>query len=215
MATGQFLIRNRHNNMFYGRVIIPLSLREQFNGKRELRKSLRTTDKFQAKKRSLSFWVDCQRGFDTLKNMSNTNFSFKTGHCFKKFLSDGFRQSHGNTMRYIETFDALGRKHIFDLDSPEDEKKLAQEMHQNANRLLNKFADQPDILEKLLSLNDQSYTAPTRQNESRQAQGNQPESPTPFDEAVDLYTTKLTTQGRRGRKLSQRTLINYQTRLNF
>jgi len=215
MATGQFLIRNRHNNMFYGRVIIPLSLRAQFNGRRELRKSLRTTDKFQAKKRSLSFWVDCQRGFDTLKNMSNTEIIFKTGQCFKKFLSDGFRQSHGNTMRYIETFDALGRKHIFDLDSPEDEKKLAQEMHQNANRLLNKFADQPDILEKLLSLNDQSYTAPTRQNESRQAQGNQPESPTPFDEAVDLYTTKLTTQGRRGRKLSQRTLINYQTRLNF
>jgi len=94
---------------------------------------------FKQKKRSLSFWVDCQRGFDTLKNMSNTDLSFRTVQCFINFLSDGFRQSHGNTMRYNETFDALGRKHIFDLDSPEDEKKLAQEMHQNANRLPKPF----------------------------------------------------------------------------
>ncbi len=113
-------------------------------------------------------------------------------------------------MRYIETFDALGRKHIFDLDSPEDEKKLAQEMHQNANRLLNKFADQPDILERLLSLNADSYQKPVKQ-----VQNNQPESPTPFNEAVDLYINKLLTQGRRGKKLSARTLTGYQSRLEF
>ncbi len=210
MATGQFLIRNRHQNTWVGRVIIPLSLTSIFNGRRELRKSLHTTDKSLAKKRSLSFWVECQSGFDTLKNMSNTDFSFKTIHCFTKFLSDGTHQSFGNNMRYIETHDALGRKHVFDLDNPEDEKKFAQEMHQNANKLLTKFADQPDILERLLSLNDQAYP-PT----VKQLQEIQPETPTPFNEAIDLYINKLVTQGRRGKKLSARTVSGYQSRLEF
>ena len=60
MAKSQFLVRNRHNNMYYGRVVIPLALRKQFAGKRELRLSLGTADKKQAKKLALSFWVQCE-----------------------------------------------------------------------------------------------------------------------------------------------------------
>ena len=45
MAATQFLIRNRHCNVWYGRIVIPLKLRKHFNGKRELRESLRTSDR--------------------------------------------------------------------------------------------------------------------------------------------------------------------------
>ena len=43
----------------------------------------------------------------------------------------------------------------------------------------------------------------------------QPESPTALSEAIDLYITKLNNQGRKGKKLAQRTLLNYQGRLEF
>ncbi len=73
MATSQFLVRNRHHNIWYGRVIVPLDLRPQFNGKRELRKSLGTTDKIVAKRQATAFWLECQHGFDQLSGGSSRN----------------------------------------------------------------------------------------------------------------------------------------------
>ncbi len=48
MATNQFLARNRHQNQWCGRVIIPQRLRYCFSGRRELRRSLKTSDKTRA-----------------------------------------------------------------------------------------------------------------------------------------------------------------------
>ena len=42
-----------------------------------------------------------------------------------------------------------------------------------------------------------------------------PEALTPFDQIINLYIDKLKNQGRKGKKLSQRTLINYEGRLEF
>jgi len=187
MAQGQFLIRNRHCNQWYGRVIIPQTLREHFHGKREFRRSLKTSDKTTAKRRALEFWVECQNGFERIEQEAN------------------------DPMRYIETHDALGRKHVFDLDNPKDEQKLAREMHENANKLLAKFADNPEVLERLLAINDNALKQPTNQTTPEP----KPETVTPCHEAIDLYIQKLTTQGRKGKKLSQRTLLNYQGRLRF
>jgi len=66
MAHGHFLVRNRHHNRWYGRVIIPQRLRPLFHQRRELRLSLNTTDKRQAKRLSLAFWLQCQTGFERL-----------------------------------------------------------------------------------------------------------------------------------------------------
>jgi hypothetical protein len=60
MAATQFLVRNRHGNVWHGRIVVPLKLREHFNGKRELRKSLGTSDRAEAKRRALVFWLKCQ-----------------------------------------------------------------------------------------------------------------------------------------------------------
>lgn len=130
MAQGQFLIRNRHCNQWHGRVIIPKTLREHFNGKREFRRSLKTSDKTTVKRRALEFWVEWKNGFERIEQEAN------------------------DPMRYIETHDALERKHVFDLDNPKDEQKLAREMHENANKFLAKFADNPEVLERLLAIND-------------------------------------------------------------
>jgi hypothetical protein len=59
MATSQFLVRNRHDNIWYGQIIVRLTLRACFNSKRELRKSLGTADKVQAKRQALEFWAEC------------------------------------------------------------------------------------------------------------------------------------------------------------
>ena len=48
-----------------------------------------------------------------------------------------------------------------------------------------------------------------------QSSANLPESPTTFHEAVDLYYSKLETQGRKGRKLAPRTLLHYRDKLKF
>ena len=185
-SQSQFLIRNRHSNQWYGRVIIPTLLRPQFEGKREVRRSLQTSNKTIAKRRALAFWLQCQEKFERI------------------------RQGEQGSMRYIETHDALGRKHVFDLDDPKDEEKLAREMHENANKLLAKFSDNPEILERLLAINEKRLAEPTPS--PTQAQ---PETATPFAQAIDLYIDKLNTQGRKGKRLSQRTLLNYQGRLTF
>ena len=107
-SQSQYLIRNRHSNQWYGRVVIPTLLRGQFNGKREVRRSLQTANKTIAKRRALEFWLECQNHFERIQ------------------------LGEQRSMRYIETHDALGRKHVFDLDDPKDEEKLAREMHENA-----------------------------------------------------------------------------------
>jgi hypothetical protein len=75
MAATQFLIRNRHCNVWYGRIVIPLKLRQHFNGKRELRKSLRTSDRTKAKRLALQFWIECQYGFDRLDDTLKASFT--------------------------------------------------------------------------------------------------------------------------------------------
>jgi integrase len=185
-SQSQYLIRNRHSNQWYGRVVIPTLLRDQFNGKREVRRSLQTSNKTIAKRRALAFWLQCQEKFERI------------------------HLGEQSSMRYIETHDALGRKHVFDLDDPKDEEKLAREMHENANKLLAKFSDNPEILERLLAINDKQLAQPAPSPTQVQ-----PETATSFSEAVDLYIDKLNTQGRKGKKLSQRTLLNYQGRLTF
>jgi len=52
MAQGHFLVRNRHQHHWYGRVVIPRHLRPAFNQRRELRTSLETPHK-QLKQRML------------------------------------------------------------------------------------------------------------------------------------------------------------------
>ena len=84
-------------------------------------------------------------------------------------------------------------------------------MHENANKLLAKFSDNPEILERLLAINDNQTAQPTHPSSSEA----QPETSISFAQAVDRYIDKLNTQGRKGKKLSQRTLLNYQGRLIF
>ena len=136
MAKSQFLIRNRHNNVWYGRVIIPGALRAHFNGKCEIRRSLKTADKRAAKKRALEFWVYCQTEFVRLVR--------KRGQGGEAMI---------NIPAYIKTTDILGRLHEIDLDDPELEKEIAQYLHQDAAHLLQQYKDHPAVLEKLLQMN--------------------------------------------------------------
>jgi len=212
MAQGQFLIRNRHNNRWYGRVVIPSSLRDHFNGKCEFRRTLNTTDKTTAKRRALEFWVECQKGFEALSQSPTVDAvahisDRMTGLSMKKKdrRQAGFLTEHHR----IEFEDVFGSRHVVDLDDPAKEQEVALQLQANATALLDKYKDRPDILDRLLSIQS-STPAP-----QIPVPTNLPESPTPFSEAVDLYINKLTTQGRKGKKLSTRTLLNYQGRLGF
>ena len=98
---------------------------------------------------------------------------------------------------YIETFDVMGRKHVIDLDNPEQEKELALQLQANAAAILDRYKDQPAILERLLNLNTALLTPE-----------NKPETPTSFHDAVEAYFDKLSTQGRKGKKLAPRTLLH-------
>ena len=49
MAYGSYLTRSRHRTTYYARIVIPLDLRQQLAGKREVRQSLKTTCKATAK----------------------------------------------------------------------------------------------------------------------------------------------------------------------
>lgn len=186
-SQSQYLIRNRHSNQWYGRVVIPTLLRDQFNGKREVRRSLQTSNKTIAKRRALEFWLKCQNQFERIK------------------------QQDGNSVvhipKLIKTTDILGRLHEVDLNDPEMEKAVVAQLHKDAAALLDQYKDNPEILNRLLQLS----SAPNPQLPAQV----QPETTTSFGEAVDLYIDKLNTQGRKGKKLSQRTLLNYQGRLTF
>ncbi|RLA51126.1 MAG: hypothetical protein DRR42_11150 [Gammaproteobacteria bacterium] len=226
MAQAQFLIRNRHNNTWYGRVIIPHTLRCHFNGRAELRRSLSTSNKPQAKRRSLAFWVQCQDGFDVLATSKSTKEPFSNTQQFMNWLSqtldyvgeqrnmvniDKMRrqlEGDGRDFRRIETEDARGGKHVIDLGDPDKEIELALALHANAADLLDKYKDNPEMLDRILRVQTTGAThAPKSEPEA--------ESPTPFNEAVDLYYKKLETQGRNGKKLAPRTLLHYKDKLKF
>lgn len=73
MAYGSYLSRNRHNSIFYARVIIPLALRSHFGGKREFRLSLKTPCKVTAKRRAMEIWLSFQVVYDALRNGKSLN----------------------------------------------------------------------------------------------------------------------------------------------
>ncbi|WP_417419906.1 DUF6538 domain-containing protein [Halomonas sp.] len=73
MAYGSYLSRNRHNSIFYARIIIPLALRSHFGGKREFRLSLRTPCKATAKRRAMEIWLSFQVVYDALRNGKSLN----------------------------------------------------------------------------------------------------------------------------------------------
>ena len=76
MAISQFLVRNRHQNIWYGRIIIPTELRRLFYGRRELRRSLKTLDKSVAKRQATALWLNCQHGFDLLSQDREETLKF-------------------------------------------------------------------------------------------------------------------------------------------
>ena len=207
MASSQFLIRSRHQTVWYSRVVIPTSLRKHFNGKRELRKSLGTSDKVLAKRQSLAFWLECQRRFDYLNNSDHPGISFEDTERFVEWVCRDIRgQGETEEMKYIETIDPLGNKHTIDLGGDfKGERELALKLHEDARELLQKFKDNPKLLQNLLGCRDRFFPA----------EEPPPKTQVSCREAIERYIEKLTTQGRKGRKLAQRTLLNYQGRLEF
>lgn len=221
MATNQFLVRNRHCNIWYGRIVIPLKLREHFNGKRELRKSLGTPERKAAKRLALEFWIECQNGFDQLDDTLETSFT-NTAQFLTWMAEDIARQETLLRMpankkirdflegrhekRYLDLHDPFGNKTRIDLGDPEKEAALALKLQEKAAELLERYKDNPAMLDRLFK---------TQNAQPLSASPDQPESPTPLSEAIDLYITKLNSQGRKGKKLAQRTLLNYQGRLEF
>jgi len=221
MAATQFLIRNRHCNVWYGRIVIPLRVRQHFNGKRELRKSLRTSDRTKAKRLALQFWIECQHGFDRLDDTLKASFT-NTAE-FVAWMTENLTgkemllhmPAHKRIQaflegqlekRYLDIHDPFGNKTIINLGDPDKEAALALKLQERAAELLDRYKDNPAMLDRLFKTqNAEPLTAPP----------DQPESPTPLSEAIDLYITKLNSQGRKGKKLAQRTLLNYQGRLEF
>ena len=226
MAQGHFLVRNRHHNTWYGRVVIPQMLRAFFNGRRELRHSLKTTDKQLAKRLSRLFWVQCQQGFDALLTSRSAIEPFSNTRQFMTWLSQTLdcvrgqpdmvdlkklrRQLEGDGRDFcrIETEDARGGRHVIDLGDPDKEIELALALHANVAALLEKYKDNPEMLDRIQRA--QASMAPDIQSGEVTA-----ESPTTFHEAVDLYYKKLQTQGRKGKKLAPRTLLHYKDKLSF
>ena len=127
MSHGHFLVRNRHQNAWYGRVIIPLALRPLFSHRRELRLSLGTPDKQHAKRLSRLFWVQCQSGFEQLAKQPQRDQPFTNTTEFMAWLSENKNQGH-ESMYYIEFRDVLGRKHSIDLDDPKKELEFAKQL---------------------------------------------------------------------------------------
>ena len=105
MAHGHFLIRNRHQQNWYGRVVIPQALRPVFNHRRELRLSLKTPDKQQALRRSRHFWLQCQFGFERLEHRQRSE-PFEDTRAFLHWLSRD-RQGHRQTDMALEIMTSL------------------------------------------------------------------------------------------------------------
>jgi len=201
MALSQFVIRNRHSNIWYARIIIPIGLRECFSGKREIRQTLKTSDKNLAKRRSLAFWVKYQSGFEKLLNNHYLNKSFESNQQFFEWLSySDLTQQNNTVMAYIKTTDILGREHVIDMGGDaKAEIEHAKWIHGNGEKLLEEYKDDPKTLEALLKIHNKHYenkiSAPSVNSKSNSI----PETPTPFNEAVNLYTAKLRAVGRKGK----------------
>lgn len=224
MALSQFLVRNRHQNIWYGRVIVPSDLRSLFNGKRELRRSLGTTDKTEAKRQATAFWLECQKGFERLCNRSLTAPTFQTTPEFLEWLS-----AHQNYKETVQAMspdrekditawgkgdkdrmdfrDPFGNLHSFELGCPDKETAFALKLQERAEALLERYADNPEMLDRLFRVGNAEPAV--KSGETLE------ESSTAIAEAIDLYITKLVSQGRKGKKLSRRTLLGYQGRLEF
>lgn len=218
MAQCQFLVQNRHQNTWYGRVIAPQSLHFYFSGKRELRRSLSTTDKTSAKRLALDFWVQCQAGFDHLYHSPVMEQPFKNARHFLQWLSQRQSAQGCEGVRYIETTDAFGNKHTIDLISGDAKAEIehAKWIHENTANIIESLKDDPETLRALLKLYNSHYPEETREPQNiTPPSSTDPQSPTPFDEAVDLYLDKLNSQGRKGKQLSKRTILGYQGRLEF
>ena len=166
MATSQFLIRNRHDNVWYGRIVVPLKLRACFNGKRELRKSLGTADKVQAKRQALEFWVECQNGFDRLKDNNTLQASFKNTAHFLTWIVEELTGKETplhmrphkkidkllkgqQEKRYLDINDPFGNKTVIDLGDPDKEAALALKLQEKAAELLETYKDNPAMLDRL------------------------------------------------------------------
>ena len=218
MTAKHYLLQNRHSNIWYGRITIPKDLRPRFNGKREIKRSLRTADKKQAKTLSLKLWVQCQEGFERLKTANHEAVVFddstaflgwleqdhtrRAAHMDLKTLFDritGRKKQKGSSSRelgtrdWIEFSDKIGNKFKVDFNDPEKEAKLALTLQQ---QILDKY--------------EQVYRQDTPEDQS-----SLPETVATFTEAADLYIERLKNQGRKGKKLSQRTLLSYEGRLIF
>jgi len=156
MAATQFLVRNRHCNVWYGRIVIPLKIREHFNGKREIRKSLGTSDQNRAKRLALKFWIKCQDGFDLLKDNNALEASFGNTAQFLAWLPkeltgketplhmppfrkiDKFLKGQ-HEKRYLDIHDLFGNKTTIDLGDPEKEAALALKLQEKAAELLDRY----------------------------------------------------------------------------
>lgn len=224
MAKHPYLVRNRHNNIWYGRVVIPVHIRIHFGGKREIRLSLATADIKEAKKSALQLWLRCQFGFDLLLHDPLATRSFIHTREFlawiryetctmakKKNIKDELEslafEGQGTRPEIIETTDIFGATHVIDLGDPQQEQAAALAMQNNAIALLEKYKDNPEILDRLLK----AQKIDTSENKLTE----QPETPMRFSEAIDQYGEKLRVQGRKGKRLAERTLQNYMGTLRF
>ena len=208
MSGKHFLARNRHNNIWYGRVVIPHALRPCFNGQKEIRLSLRTSDKKKAKFLSMELRVQCQKGFERLALAANGCSYFKSSKAFLDWLTDDRKQGVAPPMKLIKLdleYAGSRSQYVIDLDDPKEEARLALQLQANAHAFMDQFKDDPDTLQRLTRIKD----------DYRINDKGLPETAMPFDEAADIYIDKLKNQGRKGKKLSQRTLINYEGRLEF
>ncbi len=205
MAQGQFLTRNRHGNIWYSRIVIPKLLRPYFSERREIRLSLHTSEKSLAVRRSRHFWLYCQEVFDGLYQGQTT--MPKKGIIHKKTV-----------LRIpLNIEDALGSRHRFNFNDPDKEIKAAKEMQDRAEALLEKYKDNPEMLDRLMKAKASDSVSGSNDNipEAERVINKTVESPTSFHDAVDLYFSKLETQGRKGKQLASRTLLSYKDKLSF
>ncbi|WP_341501918.1 DUF6538 domain-containing protein [Gallaecimonas sp. GXIMD4217] len=197
MASSRFIIRNRHGNSWHGRIIIPSSLRTYFDGRKEIRRSLRTADRTVAVRRALALWLHFQKIFESLRQGDNKMAGKKFGH-------DSCNPETLNKKAPITLEDALGAPHHFDLGDPDKELEAAQRAQARAEALLERYKDNPEMLDRLF-----------RVDRKIPKEEDAPQTPTPFNVTIDLYYKKLETQGRKGKRLAPRTLLDYKDKLTF
>lgn len=68
MPYGSYLTRSRHRTTWYARIVIPHDLRDAYNQRREIRKTLDTPCKVTARRRAMQLWLAYQQVFDALRN---------------------------------------------------------------------------------------------------------------------------------------------------